>query len=87
MGSPEPLSADLMLFILTLSAILTSLTATCKRLRLDPFAYLRDLFDVSAAIPKAARPSCFPTSGRQPANQPLYPKAEKFFYLGRKMRI
>jgi len=87
MGSPEPRSTDLMPFILTPSAILTSLTATCKRLTPDPFAYLPDLFDVSAAIPKAAPPSCFPTSGRQPANQPLYPKAAKFCYLGRKMRI
>ena len=29
--------------------------------------------DASAAIPKAALPSCFPTSGRQPGNQPLHP--------------
>jgi hypothetical protein len=26
------------------AAVLTSLTATCKRLRIDPFAYLRDVF-------------------------------------------
>jgi hypothetical protein len=39
------------------------------------------------AAASAALPSCFPTSGRQPANHPLYPKATKFFYLGRRMRI
>ena len=27
------------------AAVLTSLIATCKRLRVDPFAYLRDLFE------------------------------------------
>lgn len=26
------------------AAVLTSLIATCKRLRVDPFAYLRDIF-------------------------------------------
>ena len=33
--------------------MLTSLVATCKRLGLDPFAYLRDLFGLIAAHPKA----------------------------------
>ena len=35
------------------AAVLTSLIATCKRLRLDPFAYLRDLFGRIAAHPNA----------------------------------
>jgi transposase len=33
------------------AAILTSFTATCKRLRIDPFAYLRDVFDRISAHP------------------------------------
>jgi transposase len=33
------------------AAVLTSLIATCKRLRIDPFAYLRDLFARIAAHP------------------------------------
>jgi len=33
------------------AAILTSFAATCKRLRLDPFAYLRDVFDRISAHP------------------------------------
>jgi transposase len=34
------------------AAILNSLIATCKRLRIDPFAYLRDVFERIAAHPK-----------------------------------
>jgi transposase len=33
-------------------AVLTSLVATCKRLRIDPFAYLRDLFERISAHPR-----------------------------------
>jgi hypothetical protein len=44
------------------AAVLTSLVATCKRLCIDPFAYLRDLFGRIAAHPKATSPSC---SGQQ----------------------
>jgi len=33
------------------AAILTSFVASCKRLRIDPFAYLRDLFDRISAHP------------------------------------
>ncbi len=33
------------------AAILTSLIATCKRLNIDPFAYLRDIFDRISAHP------------------------------------
>jgi len=33
------------------AAILTSLVTTCKRLHLDPFAYLRDVFDRISAHP------------------------------------
>jgi len=35
------------------AAVLTSLIATCKRLGMDPFAYLRDLFGRIAAHPRA----------------------------------
>jgi len=35
------------------AAVLTSLVATCKRLRLDPFAYLRDLFQRIGAHPQS----------------------------------
>jgi len=53
------------------AAVLTSLIASCKRLHIDPFAYLRDLFGRIAAHPKnqladllpdkwaAARPATF----------------------------
>jgi transposase len=34
-------------------AVLNTLIATCKRLRVDPFAYLRDLFARIAAHPQA----------------------------------
>jgi hypothetical protein len=33
-------------------AVLSTLIATCKRLRIDPFAYLRDLFARIAAHPQ-----------------------------------
>lgn len=33
------------------AAVLTSLTATCKRLHIDPFAYLRDIFERISAHP------------------------------------
>lgn len=33
------------------AAVITSLTATCKRLRIDPFAYLRDVFARISAHP------------------------------------
>ena len=35
------------------AAVLTSLIVTCKRLGMDPFAYLRDLFGRIAAHPKS----------------------------------
>jgi len=35
------------------AAVLTSLVATCKRLRMDPFAYLRDLFERMSAHPRS----------------------------------
>ena len=33
------------------AAVLTSITATCKRLRLDPFEYLRDVFQNISTYP------------------------------------
>ena len=35
------------------AAVLTSLIATCKRLKLDPFAYLRDLFGRISSHPQS----------------------------------
>jgi hypothetical protein len=52
------------------AAVLTSLIATCKRLSLDPFAYLRDLFGRIAAHPKARIAELLPDQWktvRQPA--------------------
>ena len=37
----------------TAPAVLTSLVATCKRLHIDPFAYLRDIFDCISSHPKS----------------------------------
>jgi hypothetical protein len=34
------------------AAVLNSLIATCKRLHIDPFAYLRDVFERISAHPK-----------------------------------
>lgn len=34
------------------AAILNSLIATCKRLHIDPFAYLRDVFERISSHPK-----------------------------------
>jgi len=46
------------------AAVLTSFITTCKRLGIDPFAYLRDIFsNASAPIPAAGSKSCFPTNG------------------------
>jgi hypothetical protein len=49
---------------------LTSLIATCQRLRIDPFAYLRDLFGRIAAHPNARIAELLPDqwkTARQPA--------------------
>jgi hypothetical protein len=35
------------------AAVLTSLIATCKRLGMDPFAYLRDLFGRISSYPQS----------------------------------
>jgi len=47
------------------AAVLTTLIATCKRLHIDPFAYLRDLFQRISDHPKIDSPNCFPINGRQ----------------------
>jgi len=52
------------------AAVLTSLIATCKRLGMDPFAYLRDLFGRIAAHPSARIAELLPDQwkiARQPA--------------------
>ncbi len=46
------------------AAVLTSLIATCKRLRLDPFAYLRDLFGRIAAHPNTRIAELLPDQWR-----------------------
>ena len=42
------------------AAVLTSLITTSKRLGLDPFAYLRDIFQRIGAIPRADWPNYCP---------------------------
>jgi transposase len=46
------------------AAVLTSLIATCKRLGIDPFAYLRDLLGRIALTPKPESSNYSPTAGR-----------------------
>jgi len=45
------------------AAVLTSFITTCKRLGIDSFAYLRQIFERISTFPAADWPSCFPTSG------------------------
>ncbi len=51
------------------AAVLTSLIATCKRLGMDPFAYLRDLFGRIAAHPNARIAELLPDQWKN-ARQP-----------------
>jgi hypothetical protein len=44
-------------------AVLSSLIASCKRLRVEPFAYLRDLLMRVSTHPTTASMNCFPTGG------------------------
>ena len=46
------------------AAVLTSLIATCKRLGMDPFTYLRDLFGRIAAHPNARLAELLPDQWR-----------------------
>ena len=46
-------------------AVLSSLIATCKHLRIDPFGYLHDVFS-RIGTPKTASRNCFPTGGGRP---------------------
>jgi hypothetical protein len=46
------------------AAVLTSLVATCKRLCIDPFAYLRDLFGRIAAHPQGRIAELLPDQWR-----------------------
>lgn len=53
------------------AAILTSLIASCKRLHIDPFAYLRDIFDRISAHPSNRIEELLPDNwkaAQQPAN-------------------
>jgi len=47
-------------------AVLNTLIATCKRLRVDPFAYLRDLFARIAAHPRARLDELLPDRWQLP---------------------
>jgi len=42
------------------AAVLNSLIATCKRLRIDPFACLHDIFERIAAHPKRRHKELLP---------------------------
>jgi transposase len=42
------------------AAVLTSLIATCKRHHIDPFAYLRDVFERIASHPNSQIEELFP---------------------------
>ena len=55
------------------AAVLTSLIATCKRLKIDPFAYLRDLFGQIAAHSNARIEELLPDQWKTtPGDQLLY---------------
>src|SRR5437879_1590594 len=45
------------------ASVLTSLITTCKRLRLDPFAYLRDLFERISQHPQNQLAELLPDQG------------------------
>ena len=47
------------------AAVLTSLIATCKGLRIDPFAYLRDIFARISSHPQCRLGELSPTSGKR----------------------
>jgi len=52
------------------AAVLTSFIATCKRLGIDPFAYLRDIFDRISTYPQGRLAELLPDqwkTARQPA--------------------
>jgi len=48
-----------------MGAVLNTVIVTCKRLRVDPFAYLRDLFVHIAAHPRARLDELLPDRWRQ----------------------
>ena len=45
------------------AAILFSLASTCKALKIDPFAYLRDVLNVAATTRPGGSRSCCPIAG------------------------
>jgi transposase len=47
------------------AAVLTSLIATCKRLAVDPFTYLRDLFERISSHPKSRLPELLPDQWKE----------------------
>jgi hypothetical protein len=55
------------------AAILTSFIETCKRLEINPFAYLRDIFDRISAHPVKRLEELLPDNWKtaQPATQHL----------------
>jgi hypothetical protein len=46
------------------AAVLSSLIASCKRLRLDPFAYLRDIFERISSHPQSRLAELLPNPWR-----------------------
>jgi hypothetical protein len=57
------------------AAVLTSLIASCKRLGIDPFAYLRDLFERMGAHPQSRLAELLPDQW-QAARSPVDGKEE-----------
>ncbi len=47
------------------AAVLTSLIASCKRLGIDPFAYLRDIFERISAHPQSRLAELLPNQWRE----------------------
>lgn len=53
------------------AAILTSFVMTCKRLKIDPFAYLRDVFDRISAYPSKRLEELLPDRWKEAHTQPV----------------
>jgi len=55
------------------AAVLTSLIATCKRLRIDPFTYLRELFERISSLPQSRLAELLPDGWTRTVRETLPP--------------